>query len=168
MAQSPQAALPYPARLTDPRGASKRGRSQAPQPGGPARCPGAQRRPAGHGASAPNQAHARPSFSGGFLRSPGRPHSSHLPLGVPSRSCLLRPPLASGPAPPPSPARTARPSRGGRPTPRLPLTRASRRGFRFRRVLCVAPRGGGGGRRKEGGSAPAAPRPALPDLKPGS
>lgn len=53
--------------------------------------------------------------------------------------------------------------------PRTPaLTRVPERsGFRFRRVLCVAPRGGGAGRRQEAGSAPAARRPALPDPQAG-
>lgn len=51
----------------------------------------------------------------------------------------------SPPAPSPSSTGTTKPSRGRQPITRLPLTRASRHGFRFRRVLCVALRAGAGG-----------------------
>lgn len=111
--------------------------------------------------SASRHAHARASVSRGPLRSPGRQHLSHQARRVPSRPVQAAQALASGSLPPPA-AGPAKQGHGGS-APRSLSSIAAARGFRFRRVLCVAPRGGGEGRRKEGGSAPAAPRPALRD-----
>lgn len=139
----------------------RRGSSLSPRrPGDSAALPAeTRRRP---WASASRQAHARPSVPGGLLRSPARLH-----LSRPTRRVAVRPSpaLTSGPRPPPA-AGPARPGRRGR-APRgcLPTSRgaASASG-----EYCVSRRGAGvKGRRKEGGSAPAAPRPALRDPEPG-
>lgn len=90
----------------------------------------------------------------------------HASAPCPSGSLLAR---DSGRRPSPPASRLPPPQ--ATPGPRPPAatgsqTRASRNDFRFRRVLCVALQAGRG--EEEGGSAPEAPRPALPDPRPGS
>lgn len=146
---SKSATRPTPAAPSAAR--NQRGRAQPSPSGRPdSRARARRRRPAGNGLQS-SATRMRGPLSGGLLGSPGRPLFSHLPLPVASRPRVLPLVLAADLRPPACPHRRqrralARPPAGSR----LPQTRASRRDFRFRRVLCVALReGAGGGGRRE-------------------
>lgn len=168
-AQSPHTPLPRPSPapkvaepISDPRrpADAAQGRLAGPLPFAPC----------GQRASAFSHAHARLSFSRGFLRpSAGRilaacPHRTPRVLLALGFSCWVSPaaallPSSAGTCMHPSsqpPSSSPAPSDKS-PSARLPLPAS---------IVCALRRGGGG-RRKEGGCAPAAPRPALPDPKPG-